>query len=319
MSFLFKPATRQNSKVLIGLYGESGSGKTYSALLMGRGIAGKGRLGMIDTESGRGSIYADKIEGGYDVINFSAPFSPTRYIEAIEAAEQQGVDVLVIDSASHEWEGLGGVLEMAGENESRSGKAGLHNWKDPKMQHQRFMLKLLQTKMHIIVCVRGKHKSRQAKDNGKTVIVKDDHVSPIQADDFIFEMTAHMEIAQDTHGIHITKCSHPDLLKCFEEGKPITTDTGRRISEWSKSGSEPEQPPKPYGIRGKAGVVYFDDADEWLNEFKSRIDKIEKPEHFESFLNVNETFISATIEIAPDHAEDAKKYLDEKWSKSKKV
>lgn len=73
----------------------------------------------------------------------------------------------------------------------------------------------------------------------------------------------------------------------------------------------------PYGISGKDGVSYFDDADKWANEMKSRIDRIEKIDHYSAFLNVNQKYISATSEIAPDQADDVKKYLDEKWSKAK--
>jgi hypothetical protein len=235
MSNSFKPATRQGVKPLIGLYAESGCGKTYSALLLARGIAGPtGKVGMIDTESGRGSLYADVLPGGYDVLELQEPFSPSSYIDAIQTAEAAGVDVLVIDSMSHEWEGVGGVLDQAGENESRSGKPGLHNWKKPKLEHQKLVLKLLQTRLIIICCVRAKYKSRQVKEGGKTTIVKDDHTSPIQAEDFIFEMTAHAEILPD-HTIRLTKCSHPDLRNCFPEDfkAPLSIEHGAAIASWA--------------------------------------------------------------------------------------
>lgn len=231
--FEIKPATRKGVKPLIGLYSESGCGKTYSALLLARGFAGpSGKITMIDSESGRGSIYADVIHGGYDVLELTEPFSPARYIAAIQAVEKSGAAIGILDSASHEWEGISGVLDMAGENESRSGKPGLHNWKAPKLEHARFMLKLLQSPIPWIVCLRAKYKTRQQKDEkGKTQIVKDDFASPIQADDFIFEMTAHAEILQD-HSIRLTKCSHPSLRACFPEHGPITSEHGAAIAKW---------------------------------------------------------------------------------------
>jgi hypothetical protein len=155
----------------------------------------------------------------------------------------------IIDSGSHEWEGISGVLDMAGDNEQRSGKAGLHNWKTPKMEHAKFVQRLLRSKIHLIVCLRAKHKSRQTKDErGKTVIIKDDHTSPIQAEDFIFEATVHMEIMPN-HGIHLTKISHPTLGTCFEEGKPITIATGEALAAWCHS---PGQSPKPTPILSTA-------------------------------------------------------------------
>lgn len=257
--FQYKPATREGVKPLIGLYAESGAGKTYSALLLARGIAGpKGRIGMIDTESGRGSLYADVLPGGYDVMQLGEPFGPSRYVEAITASENAGIDVLVIDSMSHSWEGIGGVLDMAGENEANSGKAGLHNWKKPKLEHNKLMLKLLQTRLIIICCIRAKYKSRQIKnDRGKTEIVKDDFPSPIQADDFIFEMTAHALI-HPNHTITLTKCSHPALGECFpQDGKePLNIHHGELIAKWASSGttSSPQKPKPDDRSRAKAAL-----------------------------------------------------------------
>ena len=93
MTYQVRPASRSQAKPLIGIYSESGCGKTYSALLLARGYAGPdGRIIMIETESGRGEAYADPIEypeiGGYDVISMRDNFSPAEYGKAITAAEQ---------------------------------------------------------------------------------------------------------------------------------------------------------------------------------------------------------------------------------------
>jgi hypothetical protein len=238
-----KPATRQGIKPLVGLYSESGCGKTYSALLLARGMAGpNGSIVMVDTESGRGSLYADVIQGGYQTIEMGQPFSPERYIEAIDLVESKGAKIGIIDSASHEWEGIGGILDMASQNEEQSKRAGLHNWNKPKMAHAKFMLRMLQSSIPWIVCLRAKYKTRQGKDEkGKTVIVKDDVTSPIQAEDFIFEMTAHAEILHNHH-IRLTKCSHPLLRDCFPANGMIEMEHGRRLAEWCNSGGRPAQP-----------------------------------------------------------------------------
>jgi hypothetical protein len=243
MTYQIRPAVRENVKPLIGLYGQSGCGKTYSALLLARGLVGpNGRILMIDTESGRGSLYADVLPGGYDVLDLGEPFSSDRYIEAVKTAEKASGDCLIIDSASHEWEGLGGVLDMAADREKASGKPGLHCWKEPKLRHQRFMLKLLQSSLPVIVCLRAKYKSRQVKNprTGKSEIVKDEHTSPQQADDFIYEMTVHGEILQD-HRFRLTKCSHPDLRGCFAEGQSISVATGEAIAAWATGGATPKR------------------------------------------------------------------------------
>ena len=180
-------------------------------------------------------MYADQIPGGYDVLDLEAPFSPQRYIEAVTAGEQANYDILIIDSASHEWEGIGGVCDMAATREAK-GKAGLHNWKQPKAEHQKFVAKLLQSKTAIIINMRAKFKTRQVKVNGKNEVVKDNYTSPIQSEDFIFEMTAHAEILLD-HTIRLTKEGHPDLKTCFPKGM-ISIATGEAIAKWAHSGAE---------------------------------------------------------------------------------
>lgn len=242
MGFEFKPATRQGFAPFTAIYGESGCGKTYTSLLLARGIAGPaGRIAMIDTESGRGAVYADVIPGGYDHCVLPEPFSPSRYIQAIEAAERlPGLKAMVLDSGSHEWEGSGSVQDMASKNEESSGKMGLHNWRKPKQEHQLFVLKLLRLKVPLIVCLRAKYKTRQIKENGRTVIVKDDYTSPVQAEDFIYESTVHMEIMPNHHA-RITKVNHPDLRACFPKDGPIEIKHGELLAQWcaNAGGSKP--------------------------------------------------------------------------------
>lgn len=248
--FSIKPATRQGVKPLIALYSESGCGKTYSALLLARGLAGPGgKIVMGDSESGRGSLYADIAEiAGYETFDLTAPFTPARYVEAVDAIEQAGAAIGIIDSGSHEWEGMGGVLDMAGDIEEKSGKTGLHCWKTPKFEHAKFVQRLLRTKIPFIVCLRAKYKSRQKKDDkGKTIIVKDETTSPIQAEDFIFEATCHAEILPN-HSIVVTKCSHPALRDCFpkDQTEPIAIKHGAALAKWCASAGSPavEKVPK---------------------------------------------------------------------------
>lgn len=240
--FHIKQATRVGINPLIVAYSESGCGKTYSALLLARGMAGKnGKIVVADSESGRASLYADVLEGGFETFDLAAPFSPQRFCDAIDAIEQSGAAIGVIDSGSHEWEGTGGVNDLAMENEARSGRAGLHNWKTPKFEHAKFVQRLLRAKIPLIVCLRAKYKTRQKKDaNNKTVIVKDETTSPIQAEDFIFEATCHFEILQN-HSIILTKCSHPSLRDCFpkDQTTPITVEHGQKLAAWCNAAGKP--------------------------------------------------------------------------------
>lgn len=237
-----RPATRQGVRPIICLYSESGGGKTYSALLLARGFVGpNGKMVIVDTESGRGALYADVSPiAPYDILDLGEPFSPERYIQAITAAETSGAAIGILDSGSHEWEGLGGVLDMADTAREKSGKDGLHNWRKPKMEHALFLQKLLRSSIPWIVCLRAKFKTRQAKDNGKTVIVKDDYLTPIQAEDFIFEATIHGQIDMQ-HRFFPTKISHPALGECLPNNGLITLEHGQKLAQWCAA---------PGGVKG---------------------------------------------------------------------
>jgi len=236
MTFEIKPATRQGVKPLIGLFAESGCGKTMSALLLARGFVGPtGKVVLIDSESGRGNLYADVIPGGYQTLELTEPFTPARYIEALKVVEDSGAKIGIIDSVSHEWEGISGVLDMAADSEEKSGRPGLHNWKQPKLEHAQFVQRMLRSPIPWVVCMRAKYKTRQKKDErGKTQILKDDFTSPIQAEDFIFEMTCHAEILQD-HSLRLTKTGHPALAECFPKEGPLCIRHGELIAKWCEA------------------------------------------------------------------------------------
>ena len=105
-----RKTNRSQAKIRLALQGPSGSGKTYSSLLIAYGLCKDwNKIAVIDTENKSADLYAHL--GEYNVITLTAPFSPERYIEAIETCEQEGIEVIIIDSLSHEWEGDGGILD----------------------------------------------------------------------------------------------------------------------------------------------------------------------------------------------------------------
>jgi len=261
----FQLATRSAVRPLIAIFGESNSGKTMSALLLARGIAGPdGLIAMIDTESGRGSLYAGEIPGGYQVGDMEPPFSPQAYQDALDAAEQSKAACIVVDSFSHEWEGDGGVCDMAGDKEANSGKAGLNNWKEPKSQHQKLVLRLMRSKVPVIVCLRAKYKTKNQPQerNGRTiqVPVRDDFLTPIQSEGFLFEATIILEMSRENPGSFVlTKWSVPDILKCFPGSSPkelskekLGIKHGQAIAAWCASNAAPARQSEPVDPQLKA-------------------------------------------------------------------
>lgn len=235
----FRPASRSEAKPLIGLYSESGCGKTWSALLLARGYAGaQGKIGMIETEGGRGEAYVGRAPvGDYLVRPIRQNFAPQEYGKAISEAEDARLDALIIDSASHEWEGAGGVLAMAAANQS-AGKKGVLVWQQPKIDHQRhFMLRLMQTPIPlVIVCMRAKYPMAQITEGPKKgEWTRSQTLEPKQADDILFEMFVHGWI-DAAHKLHVTKYTLPELAMVIRDGEPITIDTGRSLAAWASGG-----------------------------------------------------------------------------------
>lgn len=241
----FKPVERRGSRVIITAYSDSGGGKTLSLLRLGRGLVGpEGKLCMIDTENGRGRIYAGAVPGGYDYAELTAPFSPDRYIAAINDAEEAGYGACVIDSGSHEWSEIGGVLEMA----DASNTQGLLKWAAPKAKHKKYVARLLRSQMHILISLRAKEKYVQLKkgdalpDGMKVGDIYSEGLIPVQDKRFVYETTIQLFFPTGgTRGVPSLrwpefKCP-ADLEGAFPPGEQITEETGHMIAEWVAGGT----------------------------------------------------------------------------------
>ncbi len=254
MAIEFTKAYRQASPLLIGLTGVSGCGKTYSALVLAAGIAGpNGKVALIDTENGRGTMYADSpgimkaLPNGYLYARLDPPYSPERYVEYIQAAENAGVTVAIIDSGSHEWEGIGGCCEIAEKN--KLGKR--ENWAKAKLSHKRLVNHILSSSIHLIFCLRGRDKVRMiskgepirtsfANVDPDVPLAEKDLVVPIGMQPvcekgFSFELTVSLQLDERSHHVFPAKVPEP-LLPLFPPGKLLTKEDGAALVRWSASG-----------------------------------------------------------------------------------
>lgn len=235
-------AERKGAHLLIQLYGGSQSGKTYSALQLARGIVGpNGRIGGLCTESGRMRLYADAVPGGFDIGELRAPFSPGRYRAAINQFIKHGVDILVIDSFSHVWEGIGGVLEMADEARDAKGRPlqGLIKWQQPKREYNKLVQSLMQSSIDIIFCSRAKQPTlERTNDQGRKEFFSGPW-KPIQDKALRYEMTFVFPMLRDGNydarpldelNGSLFKC--PGELRSVFDGKPLTIAHGAKIAEW---------------------------------------------------------------------------------------
>ena len=217
-------AQKQKVKLRIGISSPSGFGKTYSALLMAFGMTQDwSKIAVIDTENGSANLYAEM--GEYNTLNLEAPYSPERYIEAVKTCEKASMEVIIIDSITHEWNGKGGCLQI---HDQLGGR--FQDWSKITPRHQAFIDAILASSCHVITTVRKKIDYSMDKDaNGRTKVVKVG-LKDITREGFDFEMTTFFEIINDNHLVIASK----DRTNLFS-GKPefkISSNTGKLLVKW---------------------------------------------------------------------------------------
>lgn len=226
-----RKATRKQAKIKLAMEGVSGSGKTFSSLLLASGITDWSKIAVIDTENHSADLYAHL--GEYNVLQLSKPFTPERYIKAIETCEQAEMEVVLIDSVSHEWEGSGGILDMHGNMPGNS----FTNWAKMTPRHNAFVQKMLESPCHIISTIRTKQDYVLTEKNGKMVPEKVG-LKGITRDGFDYEFT----VVFDLDIKHLAKASK-DRTGLFMD-KPeevITPAHGKKILEWCNAGKSLSQ------------------------------------------------------------------------------
>jgi len=225
-------ATRAKAKIRLGLSAVSGGGKTYSALLIAHGLCGSwDKVAVIDTENNSAHLYAHL--GDFNVLQLDAPYAPERYIEAIKACENAGMEVIIIDSITHEWDGKGGIIEISN---SMTGNS-FTNWAKLTPRHQAFIDAILSSKCHIITTVRRKQDYEMTKDKDGKVKVEKAGLKEVTREGFEYELTVNLELdvkhnataSKDRTGLFIDK---PAFVPSEE--------TGKMIRQWCESGVDIE-------------------------------------------------------------------------------
>ena len=259
----FTEAKRENVALLIGMAGASGSGKTKSALELATGLADGGKIFGIDTEAGRMKHYASEYKFVHG--DMKPPFSPDRYLKAIDRAEQAGAAVIVIDSASHSWEGEGGLHDMhdAILNEQVEAARKSHNgswqfdedktrdrlsvgaWREPKTLNKKFVSRLLQCRAHLILCFRADEKMRIEKvtdDRGrtKTVIIQakdlppNERWSPICERRLPYELTLSLILTPQNPGYPVPVKLQDQHAAFLPLDRQVNVEAGRRLAAWAR-------------------------------------------------------------------------------------
>lgn len=233
---MFKKAQRTRQKLRLAIEGPSGSGKSYSALLVARGLVGPtGKIAVLDSENGSASLYDHLTD--YDTAVIEAPFSPERYITMVHEAEKAGYDCLVIDSITHEWSGPGGCVDI---NDQYGGR--FQDWAKTTPRHNKFIAAMMESPIHIIVTMRSKESYSQTQDDrGKQKIEKQGE-APQQRQGISYEFTTVLTI-----NVKHLADSSKDRTGLFPKDILFTpsVETGEAIRTWLESGKADVPPPSP--------------------------------------------------------------------------
>ncbi len=276
---MFHKATKEKCKARLALMGPPGSGKTYTAFLTARVLAGKkGKVAVIDTERGSASKYADLFD--FDVCELDE-CSPDNYIKEIEAAEKAKYDVLVIDSMSHEWAGKMGALELKDRATARSrSKNSFTAWMEVTPKHNRFVDTVLGFPGHVIATMRTKTKYvMQKNERGKEEPVNVG-LDAIQREGvkYEFDIVGMMD-AENVLTIVKTRC--PELAQAVIE-KP-TEAFGKTVLGWCNGGSTPVKDTLMQSLDAVMGGILtmskeqmdagagLEILTEWLLEYKGEV------------------------------------------------
>jgi hypothetical protein len=222
-----KKATRKQVKLRLNISAPSGAGKTYSALRMANGLCGDwSKIAVIDTENGSASLYSDL--GEFNVIDLQPPYQPEKYIEAINTCVNAGMEVIIIDSSTHEWACLIEENELLAQSKFRGNTWSA--WSNTTPRHDKFINAVLHCPLHVITCTRSKMETVMGDDKKvKKVGMKD-----VQREGWEYELTISLNIDRDTHLATPSK----DRTNLFEGKNPflITEETGKEIANWCNSG-----------------------------------------------------------------------------------
>lgn len=231
-----RTSERKQAKIKLALQGASGSGKTYSSLLIAYGLTGDwSKMAVIDTENGSADLYAHL--GQYNVLSLSNPYSPERYIQAIEVCEKSGMEVIIIDSISHCWDYL---LDFHANLQGNS----FANWAKVTPRQNSFIQKILQTHAHVICTMRSKQEYVLNEKNGKMIPEKVG-LKAVQRDNVDYEFTLVFDVDIKHYAL-----ASKDRTGLFM-GKPeftITPQTGRMLLEWCNTSQINQQQSYGNGI-----------------------------------------------------------------------
>lgn len=250
---LFQPAVKEKLKARVAIDGPTGSGKTYTALMWARILAGDSPVGVIDTENRSAAYYAPAPGTTVQRLNpwdapyefghmpWSPPYDPNKLARTIEAAaDELGENgVLVIDSLSHFWEGEGGTLDVVDGAGQRAQGNTFAGWKVGTPMQRNLVDTIIHAPFHVIVTMRSKMEwvIEQVEKNGRTFNTpKKVGLAPVQRQGIEYEFTLVADMDLE-HRLAVTK-SRCNVVADVVAMPGRAHEPAQAFASWLSSGVE---------------------------------------------------------------------------------
>lgn len=263
----FIKAARHQIFLKLAITGPTGSVKTYSALRLATGLANGKKIAVLDSENGSATLYADRF--AFDVQNVAPPYTESKFIQGIEAAEAEGYTVLIIDSFSHCWQG---TLDYKAGLDARGGNS-YTNWHKAGSKFNEVLASLLQSRIHVIACMRSKMDYVLEADSRGKMVPRRVGLAPVMRDGIEYEFSTVLDGDLE----HFVTTSKDRTGLFVDQRFQVTEETGKQLLNWLASAPESEPiaavqspAPEPGGkgtaqeqLREALGVIHED----WITDF----------------------------------------------------
>lgn len=168
---MFQKATKKEVRARIALTGTSGSGKTWTSLMLATALANGEPFAVLDTEAGSAAKYSDQFS--FDVVEVD-DFKPANFFSVFGVAGSSGYSVLVVDSFTHFWTGPNGILAQVDLlTQSRYKGNSMQAWKEGNEMHQKELGVITRAPFHVICTMRSKTAYETTQDDrGKLKMMK---------------------------------------------------------------------------------------------------------------------------------------------------
>jgi hypothetical protein len=226
----FKLASKKDIKIKAAISSLAGAGKTFGALSVAKGMMNGdiSKVALIQTETGRAQLYTSRL-GAFNVLDIHPPFTPQKFISAIEEAEKMKFRLVIIDSLSDAWGGLGGCLDMHQEASDQL-KNSFSAWKRITPQWEALLNKILSSELHIFCTIKKKADYVIEADEKGRQVPKKVGLADVIREGTDYRFMIQFEIDRDSHLSRVSK----DNTGLFEGREPflLTEAIGKEIRDW---------------------------------------------------------------------------------------